>query len=122
MALMPPGPAEDGKIGDRHLVAAGIRRLAEPRIEDAVKPVRLLGIAFEAVAPVLLVLDAEEMMHLPRHRAKPAHLPHQPFEHRHLLAQIALRPELAGLLAEIEQDRAAFEDADRLPARPLRIA
>src|SRR5258708_32958032 len=39
MALMPPGPAKNGKIGDRHLVAGGIRRLAEPRIANAVEPV-----------------------------------------------------------------------------------
>ena len=51
-------------------------------------------------------------MHLSGHRAEAAHLPHQPFEHGHALAQ-ARRQEFAGLLAEIEQDRARFEDADR---------
>src|SRR4051794_11202977 len=119
--LMPPGPAEDREIGDRHLVACRELRLPETLVEDAVKPVRFLRVALEAVTSVLLLLDLEEVMHLSRHRPEPAHLPHQPFQHRHLLSQIALRPELAGLLAEINQDRARFENADRLPARPVAV-
>src|SRR5437867_1590343 len=121
MALVPPGPAEDGEIGDRHLRAGGIRHLAQPLVEDAVEPARLLHVALEAVAAVRLLLDLQEMVHLSGDRPEPAHLPHQPFEHRHLAAQIALRPELAGLLAEINQDRAGFEDADRPPARPVAV-
>src|SRR5580700_7083302 len=119
--LVPPGPTEDREIGDRHLTAGGELRLTQAFVEDAVEPVRFLRVAFEAVAPVLLLFDLQEMVHLARHRTKAAHLPHQPFEHRYLLTQIALRPELAGLLAEIDQDRARFEDADRLPARPLDV-
>src|SRR5215472_5722713 len=51
------------------------------------------------------------MMHLAGHRAKAAHLPHQPLEHRHLTPQIG-RPELAGFCAEVDQDRAGLEDAN----------
>ena len=62
-------------------------------------------VALEAVAPVLLVLHLQEVVHLAGHRAEAAHLPHQPFQHRHLRAQIG-RVELSGLHAEIDQDRA----------------
>src|SRR5208282_6592474 len=60
------------------------------------------------------------MMHLAGHRAEAAHLPHQPFQHRHLTAQIG-GPELAGLLAEIDQNRAGLEYADRRAARALGV-
>ena len=78
--------------------------LTEPLVEDTIKPAGLLRIAFQAVAPVLLVFDLQKMMHLPGHRAKAAHLPHQPLQHRHLPPQIA-RPEFAGLFPEIDQYR-----------------
>src|SRR5215470_7270785 len=42
MALVPPGPAKDRKIGDRHPIAGRIRRLAETCVEDAVEPVGFL--------------------------------------------------------------------------------
>ena len=52
------------------------------------------------------------MVHLARHRPKAAHLPHQPFQHRDPLRQRG-RQEFSGLLAEIEQDGAGLEHADR---------
>src|SRR5713101_5140976 len=61
------------------------------------------------------------MVDLAGHRPEPAHLPHQPFEHRHLAPHVALRPELAGLLAEINEDRAGFENADRRTARAVAV-
>src|SRR6267154_2587612 len=60
------------------------------------------------------------MVYLAGHRAEAAHLPHQPLQHRHLTAPVG-GPEFAGLLAEIDQDCARFEDADRLPSRTLWI-
>src|ERR1700730_14692607 len=60
------------------------------------------------------------MVYLTGHRTTPAPLPHQPFEHRHLAAQIC-GPKLAGLRAQVNEDSARFEDADRLPARPLGV-
>src|SRR5271166_852131 len=60
------------------------------------------------------------MMYLARHRAEAAHLPHQPLQHRHLTAQVP-GPEFSGLLAEVDQDRAGFEDADRLASRALGV-
>jgi len=44
MALVPPRPAEDCKIGNRD-VATGELGLAEPLIENAVEPARLLRVA-----------------------------------------------------------------------------
>ena len=44
----------------------------------------------------------------PEHRADAAHLPHQPF-HGLPVAGPVLGPELSGLLREIHQDRAGFE-------------
>src|SRR5215831_21372023 len=110
MALVPPSPAEDREIGNRD-VAAGERNLAEPPVEHAVKPARFLRIALEAIAPVLLVGDLQEMVHLAGHRAKAAHLPHEPFQHRHLPAQVA-GPKFAGLLAKVNEDRAGLENVD----------
>src|SRR3954449_6814043 len=62
MPFVPPGPAKDREIGDRDLVAAGIPRFRQTLVDHAVEPPRLLGIAFETVAPVLLLLDLQEMM------------------------------------------------------------
>ena len=61
--------------------------------------------ALQAIGAVVLVLQRDEMMHLPGHRPEAAHLPHQPFIDRDAVDQ---RPgqEFSRLLAEIEQDRA----------------
>src|ERR1700730_15652083 len=60
------------------------------------------------------------MVYLARHRAEAPHLPHQPLQHRHLKAPVG-RPEFSGLLPEVDQDCARFEDADRLASRALGI-
>ena len=60
------------------------------------------------------------MVHLAGHRPKAAHLPHQPFIDRDTLGQ-RLWQEFAGLLAEIKQDGAGLEHADRLAVRPVGI-
>src|SRR5713226_4356847 len=52
MALVPPGPPQDREIGDRYVIAAGELHIAEPLVEDAVEPVRLLHIALEPIAAV----------------------------------------------------------------------
>src|SRR5215831_8145119 len=119
VALVPPRPAEDRKIRDRN-ASAGKFDFAKPPVEHAVESSRFLRVALQAIAPVLLVGDLQEMMHLAGHRTKAAHLPHQPFEHRDLMAQIR-GPELTRLLAEIDQDRAGFEYADPGAAGTLGI-
>src|SRR5262249_52534276 len=62
MPLVPPRPAENREVGNRDLVAGRVLRLTQALVEDAVEPVRLLHVALEAVAPVLLVLDLQEMV------------------------------------------------------------
>ena len=83
----------------------------QPPVEHAVEPARLRHVALQAIGAVLLVLERDEMVHLAGHRAEAAHLPHQPFIDRDALGQ-RFGQEFAGLLAEIEQDRAGLEDAD----------
>src|SRR5262245_23510617 len=116
---MSPGPAENREIGNRN-VAADEFSFAELPIKHAIEPSRLLRVPLETISTVLLVGDLEKMVHLAGHRAEAAHLPHQPLQHRHLSAQIR-RPKLTGLLAEINQDRARFEDADRRAPRALGV-
>src|ERR1700746_3847238 len=74
----------------------------------------------EPVAPVIFSGDLQEMVHLAGHRTEAAHLPHQPLQHRHLPAQVG-GPELAGLLAEVDQNGARLEDADWCAARALGV-
>ena len=56
---------------------------------------------------------------LAEHRPDMAHLEHHPLDR--LVAAIAGRQQLPGLLREIEQDRAGFEQAERLAARTVGI-
>src|SRR6516225_8733088 len=119
VARVPPGPTENREVGDRQRTRDELPPL-EPPVEHAVEPAGLGHVARQAVAAVLLVLQRNEMMHLSRHRAEPAHLPHQPFIDRDALNQWFWQ-EFSGLLAEIEQDRAGFENADALAVRPFRI-
>ena len=118
VARVPPGPAEDGEIGDRQR-ARDEFAIRQAAIQHAVEPARLRHEALQAVGAVLLVLQRDEVMHLPRHRPEAAHLPHQPFIDRDALDQ-RLGQEFAGLLAEIEQDRAGLEHADALAVRARR--
>ncbi|KAI1691990.1 hypothetical protein DdX_21503 [Ditylenchus destructor] len=60
------------------------------------------------------------MMRLAGHRAEAAHLPEQPLLDVDAPALVG-RIEFSVLAAEILQDRAGFEDRDRLAVRPLGI-
>src|SRR5690606_18320601 len=71
-------------------------------------------------AAILLVLQRREVMHLPRHRPETAHLEHQPLQHRDPCPQVRWH-EAAGLLGEVEEDGAGFEDADRLAPRAVPV-
>ena len=53
--------------------------LGQAAIQDSIQAVRLLGEPLLGVGRLTLV-EAQEMVRLPQHRAKPAHLPHQPFQ------------------------------------------
>src|ERR1700688_3417192 len=55
------------------------------------------------------------MMVLPRHRAKPRHLPEQPLHDDDTPAE-SVREKLSRFLCEIDQDGAGLEDRDRRTA------
>src|SRR5260370_19586589 len=80
MALVPPGPPQDREIGDRHLIAAGERRLAQALVEDAVEPLRLLHVAFEPIAAVGVVLCPPGKGGPARQRPPPPPLPPPPIQ------------------------------------------
>src|SRR5262249_7904998 len=63
----------------------------------------------------LLQRILREVVVLPAHRAKAAHLPEEPLDGLVALARVG-RKELAGLLGEIEQHGARFEHRDGLAA------
>src|SRR5450756_2117355 len=109
------GPADAGHVGDRILAGEEFAVL-EPRIHHPVEPVDLIHEASDRVGNRLAGVILE-VVHLPRHRAEPAHLPEQPLLHLDACALVA-RIELAGLAAEILQDCAGLEDRDRPPSRP----
>lgn len=79
----------------------------KPAIEHAVEPLRFFHVAVNGVRNGRrCILD--EMMVLPRHWAKAAHLPKQPLERLGALANVG-RQELPGLFSQIEQNGARFE-------------
>src|SRR5262245_38408752 len=119
MALVPPCPAENGKIGHRQF-ASDEFHLRQPAVQHPIEAVRFLRVSPEAINPVRFGFEHAEMMDLAGHRTKTAHLPHQPLKYRYALTQ-AGRQEPAGLLAKIEQDRARFENVDRLSVRTVGI-
>ena len=119
VARVPPGPAQDRKIGDRQRACDKLM-IRKPTIQHAIEPSRLRHVALQAIGALLFILQCDEVVHLPRHRSEAAHLPHQPFIDRDPIDQ-GLGQEFAGLLAEIEQDRAGLEYADGLATRTIRI-
>ena len=58
MALVPPGPAENGEIGDGNLAGEEFD-IRQATVRDAIEPQRLLVIAVEPVALVGLVFEAD---------------------------------------------------------------
>ena len=62
----------------------------------------------------------QEVVHLSQHRPDIRDLEAKPLQRDRLLVR-ALGPELAGLLREIDQDRAGFHERDRLAAGTVRI-
>src|ERR1043166_3961718 len=75
-----------------------------PLVERAVEPVRFFQIALLGVRRLALVVF-HEVMDLAEHRPRAAHLPHQPFDGT--VPRLAgFRQQPAGLVAEIDQDRA----------------
>src|SRR5262249_52677902 len=112
-----PLPRHDPRIarhvGDR--VFAGDEIAAgELLVEHAIEPVDLVDVALGRVGNPLGGVVGEVVV-LPAHRPKAAHLPEQPLDGLVALARVG-GEELAGLLGEIDQHRARFEHRDRLAA------
>ena len=103
LPLEPGDPRPCGDIGHR-VVVDQVLVAGEPLVEHAVEALRLGEVAFLGVSAFSLV-EPDEMMDLAEHRADTAHLPHQPL-HRPPAGLVLGRHQHAGLLGEIEQDRA----------------
>ena len=72
---------------------------------------------------LVLELPARELVEvsdLPEHRPDERHLEEHPLDRLPAARRIG-RDEAAGLLGEVEQDRARFEQRERLAARPVGI-
>jgi hypothetical protein len=112
------GPAPDRHVGDGVEIAGDIAVVGELAVEHAVKPRHLGAVAILGIGQVLRRGEGggvfQEVMRLTGHRAKTAHLPHQPLVHGDALA-LGRAVEGAGLAGEVLQDRAGFEDRDRRP-------
>src|SRR3977135_330328 len=100
-------------VGDR-VVAGDEVAPGELLVEHAVEAVDLVAVAIDRVGG-LVVGVLREVVVLPAHRSAPAQLPKQPLDRVVALARIG-RQELAGLLGEVEQDRARLEHRDRRAA------
>src|SRR3546814_20967725 len=68
----------------------------------------------------LLLREAPEVVRLAQHRAKAAHLPHQPLQ-RLVARPRVLRQQLAGLFRQVDEDGAALEQCQRPAVRPFGI-
>src|SRR6516165_104438 len=102
-------PWPDCDVGDG-IVAGYKLAVCEPPVEHAIQAMRLLEIALLGVGRLALVVF-HEMVDLPEHRSRPAHLPHQPFQHA--VAWLALlRQQLACLVREIDHQRTRLHQAD----------
>ncbi len=101
-------------IGTRHELAIG-----QTPVEHPVEPVDLVAVAIDGVGQLVLRI-VRKVVVLAGHRPEPAHLPEQPLDRFGAASHVA-RDELAGLVGEIEQDRARFEHRDRLAAAGGRV-
>src|SRR5262245_21378170 len=107
LPLVAGDPRPDRHVGDR-IVVGHVFMLGQSPVENGIEPMRLRQIALLRVGRLALVV-LHEVMDLTEHRARPAHLPHQPFDHT--IAFLALlRQELAGLVGEVNEDRARLHE------------
>ena len=118
LALPPvqPAPRKDRHVGDR-IRARHVFRFAQPPVEHPIEAARLVGVAVVGVVDLLRRVGAK-MVRLAQHRAEARHLPHQPLHDLEPGARL-VGHEPPRLLRQIEQDRARFEDRDRLAVRPV---
>jgi len=112
-------PGEHRDVGDRVGGAAEVAALRQAPVHHAVQALRLVAVALDRVGDLLGRIDAE-VVRLAEHRTDTAHLEHQPLQHLVLAARVR-RQQATGLAGEVEQDRARFEQRDRLAVRPVGI-
>jgi hypothetical protein len=118
MALCPRSPADAGNVGDG--IASGEElTIRQPFVHDAVNAMHLVHEAVDGVGELVRRIVAE-MVRLAGLGPEIGHLPKQP-----LLdfdpAALILGIELAGLAAEILQNRPRLEDRDRPAAGSIMI-
>src|SRR5216684_4050098 len=113
LVLVPHHPGIARHIRDR-ITAGDELAILETLVEHAVEPVGFVHIAIDGVFDFFLGVIAEVMV-LPRHRTEPAHLPERPLN-RVVTAVDVGGKEFSGLLRQIQQHRAGFEDRNRLAA------
>jgi len=116
---MAPCPSQYGEIRDRRLVGKELLR-GESAVHHAIQPPGLFRVTVECITAVLVPFDRHEMVDLSGDRPKSPLLEHQPLENRNARFQ-APRPELACLLAQIDQDRTGLEDAYGLSVGSVQI-
>ncbi len=90
------------------------RAIGQATVHHAVEAVHLVAIAVHRVRDLVGCVIAE-MVVLPGHRTKPAHLPEQPLHDVGAGARF-FRKKLPGLFGEIDQHGAGLEHRDRLAA------
>ena len=96
-------------------------RPVEPRLEHAEQALGFVAIALErALVGDLAPGEFVEVADLAEHRSDDGHLEEHPLDGLVAARRIG-RHQLAGLVGEIEQDRAGFEQAERLAAGSVRI-
>src|SRR3954447_6723071 len=114
LCLVCHGPGKAGDVRDRIISRDVSPGFSELRVEYAIKPRRLVAIAFDGVGDLLRRVE-REMAVLAEHGTEPAHLPHQPLDDLGAGAQF-IWEKAAGLVGEIDQDGAGLEYRKRLTA------
>ncbi len=107
------GPAIGGDVRDRIGVAGEPFAALQPLVQDSEQTCGLVPVAVDRKKDLLRGPEEEDQ--LARHRPEACDLPEQPLHRVHPTADVR-RHQPSGLLDEIEQDRAGFEQADRLAA------
>src|SRR5258708_791600 len=92
---------------------------AQMSVHDPIQPAGLLAVALDRVLHRLR-RGTQEMVYLAEHRADAAHLEHQPLDCLEAPGFL-LRQETPGLVRQIQQDCAGFEQGIRFAFRPLAV-
>ena len=114
LRLVCQGPGKAGDVRNRIISRDVSPGFSELRVEYAIKPRRLIAIAFDGVGDLLRRVECE-MTVLAEHGTEPAHLPHQPLHDFGAGAQF-IWEKAAGLVGEVNQDGAGLEYRKRLTA------